>query len=287
MKNDYWDIVRRNIVSPIVLAIFLLAAALVWVKEYRDAWFISVVIVVNSLIGIVQEVRAKRVLRKLELMSAPRARLMQPNGTMLEVSYDELVPGDIIQLQAGDEVPADGQLLSSQGLEVNESLLTGEAAAVGKQTKQSVWAATTVIAGQAMVRVVAVGDQTKAGAISQVLQQYQPELTPLQRAIQRAISLLTFGAIGIALTIAIIYLINGNDAVVILKTITSAAVSVVPEGLLLASSLLLAFGSLRLARAQVLPQKLSAIEAMALLDVFSSAPRFSPSAPRHWIHQPR
>ena len=151
MKNDYWDIVRRNIVSPIVLAIFLLAAALVWVKEYRDAWFISVVIVVNSLIGIVQEVRAKRVLRKLELMSAPRARLMQPNGTMLEVSYDELVPGDIIQLQAGDEVPADGQLLSSQGLEVNESLLTGEAAAVGKQTKQSVWAATTVIAGQVMV----------------------------------------------------------------------------------------------------------------------------------------
>ena len=116
-----------------------------------------------------------------------------------------------------------------------------------------------------MTMVVSSG--RKAGAISQVLQQYQPELTPLQRAIQRAISLLTFGAIGIALTIAIIYLINGNDAVVILKTITSAAVSVVPEGLLLASSLLLAFGSLRLARAQVLPQKLSAIEAMALLDV--------------------
>ena len=100
--QDYLDIIKRNLLSPIVLAIFLLAGALIYVREYRDAWFISVVIVVNSLIGIVQEIRAKRVLYRLELMSAPRARVLR-DGQAVEVPYDSLVVGDEIILKAGDE----------------------------------------------------------------------------------------------------------------------------------------------------------------------------------------
>ena len=84
--QDYLDIIKRNLLSPIVLAIFLLAGALIYVREYRDAWFISVVIVVNSLIGIVQEIRAKRVLYRLELMSAPRARVLR-DGQAVKVPY--------------------------------------------------------------------------------------------------------------------------------------------------------------------------------------------------------
>ena len=266
--RDYLDIIKRNLLSPIVLAIFLLAGALIYVREYRDAWFISVVIVVNSLIGIVQEIRAKRVLHRLELMSAPRARVLR-DGQAVEVPYDSLVVGDEIILRAGDELPADATVMVSKGLELNESMLTGESAAVEKAAGDTVLAATTVLAGEGTARVTAVGDQTKAGAISQVLKRYKPELTPLQRAIWRAISFLTYGAIILAALIFIVYYLSGDNMVIILKTITSSAVTVVPEGLLLASSLLLAFGSLRLAQAKVLPQKLAAIEAMALLNLLA------------------
>ena len=110
--RDYLDIIRRNVFSPIVIAIFLLAAALLCVHEYRDAWFISVVIVVNSLIGIVQEMRAKRMLKKLELMSQPRARVRRGDETV-EVAYKDVTVGDEVVLQAGDEVPADGVVLDS------------------------------------------------------------------------------------------------------------------------------------------------------------------------------
>ena len=264
--RDYLEIIRRNFLSPIVIAIFLLSAALVYVRDYRDAWFISVVIVVNSVIGIAQEIRAKRVLKKLELMSAPRARVKR-DGKIIDVLYDELKLNNTVFLQAGDEVPADGKIVQSKGLELNESMLTGESAAIEKSKNDTVFASTTVTAGAGEMIITALGDDTKAGAISAVLKRYTPQLTPLQGAIQRAITVLTYGAIALSILIFISYTFSGVNSIQVLKTITAAAVTVVPEGLLLASSLLLAFGSLRLAQAKVLPQKLSAIEAMALLGV--------------------
>lgn len=264
--RDYLDIIRRNLMSPIVIAIFLLALALLYAGERRDAWFISVVIAVNTIIGIVQEVRAKYALKQLELMSAPRARLVR-GDEVAEVMYDALQVGDEILLEAGDELPADGVVLSARGLEVNESMLTGESASIDKKKHDEVYAATTVIAGSARVRVTAVGDATKAGAISATLKQYTPRLTPLQQAIQNAITFLTYCAIVLSLLVFARYRIAGFESVRILKTIITSAITIVPEGLLLASSLLLAFGSLKLAQAKVLPQKLSAIEAMALLNI--------------------
>ena len=264
--RDYLDIIRRNLMSPIVIAIFLLALALLYAGERRDAWFISVVIAVNTVIGIVQEVRAKYALKQLELMSAPRARLVR-GDEVAEVMYDALQVGDEILLEAGDELPADGVVLSARGLEVNESMLTGESASIDKKKHDEVYAATTVIAGSARVRVTAVGDVTKAGAISATLKQYTPRLTPLQQAIQNAITFLTYCAIVLSLLVFARYRIAGFESVRILKTIITSAITIVPEGLLLASSLLLAFGSLKLAQAKVLPQKLSAIEAMALLNI--------------------
>ena len=95
---DYLAIIKRNIFSPIVIAIALLAGALLYIREYRDAWFISVVIIINALIGIVQEIRAKRALRKLELMSAPKARLVR-GDEVVEVDYQDLKVGDEIQVK--------------------------------------------------------------------------------------------------------------------------------------------------------------------------------------------
>lgn len=264
--GDYLSIIKRNLFTPIVIAILLLAGALLYVGENRDAWFVSTVIILNSIIAMIQEFRAKSALRKLELISAPKAKLIK-NGETVEVDYASLAVGDEVEIMAGDDVPADMDLVVSRGLEVDESMLTGESIAVDKAISETVFAGTAVVAGEARGKVVAVGIKTKAGKIGAVLKRYKPEATPLQKAIQKAIGWLTFGAIGLAVLIIMVYYFSGYDATKILKTITSSAVSIVPEGLLLASSLLLAFGSINLARAKVLPQKLSAVEAMALLDL--------------------
>lgn len=265
--RDYVAIFRRNLLAPVVIAIYLLAVSLLVVDQYRDAWFISVVITINVVIGVVQEIRAKRALHKLELMSTPHARLLNSDGTATDVPYDSLKVGDKIWLITGDELPTDATVKSSKGLEVNEGMLTGESVAVAKKAKDKLYAATTVVAGEATAIVTATGDETEAGSISKTLKSYVPELTPLQKLIQNSITWLTYGAGVIAVIILVAYLFTGQDVVTILRTITASAVTVIPEGLLLASSLLLAFGSLKLAKAKVLPQKLSAIEAMALLNL--------------------
>lgn len=265
--KDFLTIIWRNFRQPIVIAILILAAALLLLGERRDAWFVSFVIIVNTLFGIVQELRAKRALRKLELMSAPHARRIDVDGSVSDVLFDQLVVGDTIDIRIGDEIPADGTILSSSSLEVNESMLTGESASIEKQKDAVVYASSSVVAGSAFVKITAVGADTRVGGMTEKLKRYSPEVTPLQRSIGRTIAAMTYGALVLAVIIAIAYTLSGQDAVKIVKTITTAAVTVVPEGLLLASTLLLAFGSLRLAQAKVLPQKLAAIEAMALLNI--------------------
>ncbi len=265
--KDTLVIIRRNLLSPIVIAIFVLATILLVLDEGRDAWFISSVILLNTILAIVQEARARSALKKLELMSAPHARKIAANGSITNVLYDQLAIGNKVKLMLGDEIPADGVIIESDGLEVDESMLTGESAPVEKEKKSVVLAACAVVAGEAIMQVTAVGENTKAGLMSSELKRYEPEMTPIQHKIFKAITVLTYGALALAAIIFVAYSLSGQDAIKIFKTITTAAVTVVPEGLLLASSLLLAYGSIRLAQARVLPQKLAAIEAMALLDV--------------------
>lgn len=265
--KDIIFIIRRNFISPIVIAILVLAIILLVLNDPRDAWFLSVVIIVNTLLAIVQEVRAERALKKLELMSAPYAHRLRTDGSTEDIMFNKLVVGDMIRINLGDEIPADGEIIESEGLEADEGILTGESTPVDKPKKSIVYAASAVVAGSARVRVTAVGVETKVGAMASTLKRYKPELTPIQHSISRAITWLTFGALGLAVLIFVVYYLAGQDAVLIFRTIASAAVVVVPEGLLLASTLLLAYGSLKLAQARVLPQKLAAIEAMALLDI--------------------
>lgn len=266
-SKEFFSIVGRNFWQPVVVAIYSLALILLLLGEARDAYFVSAVITMNFAIGVIQEVRARLALRKLELMSAPRAHRILKNGKTEDILYTELVEDDEILFSSGDEVPADVTILSSKGLEVDESMLTGEAAAVEKVSGDVTYASSTVVAGSARAKVTAVGEATRAGQMTARLKEYTPEVTPLQRRINLAISILTYSALGLSLLVVVVYIAMGEDLVRIFKTITSGAVVVIPEGLLLASTLLLAYGSLKLAAQQVLPQKLTAIEAMALLNV--------------------
>lgn len=265
--KDFLVILRRNFISPIVIAILILAVTLLALNQTRDAWFVSGVITLNTLLAVVQEVRAQRALKKLELMSAPKARRILSDGTVEEIMFDQLLVGDNVQLLIGDEAPADGQILTSAGLEADESILTGESASVEKPKNSTVYAASVIVAGSATMKITAVGLNTKVGGMTATLKRYKPQLTPIQKNIWRAIWWLTYGALFFAFMIFIVYYLSGQSAVTIVKAITSSAVTIVPEGLLLGSSLLLAYGSLKLAQVKVLPQKLAAIEAMALLNV--------------------
>lgn len=267
MIIEILSILRRNFITPIVIAIGVLAGALLLLGETRDAWFISVVVIINSLIGTIQELRAQLALRKLEIMNAPRAQRQRADGIYETVMAKEVKVGDILKLEAGDQVPADAKVVENHSLECDESLLTGESKTVTKKKGATVYAASIAMAGSAIIEVIATDIETKAGAMTATLRHYKPELTPLQRTISRAIQFLTYSALAVSVLIIIVYTARQIDTVTILKTITTAGVVVVPEGLLLASTLLLAFGAINLARNKVLPQKLGAIEAMALLDI--------------------
>ncbi len=265
--QEFGAIVRRNFFTPVVLAIYALALTLLFLGELRDAYFVSVVITVNFAIGVFQETRARIQLQKIELMSAPRARKILESGDVQDILYTELVVGDEIMLTAGDEVPADVEILSSKGLEVDESMLTGESASVDKSAQDVSYAGSAVMAGRARARVIAIGDQTRSGKMTSTLRQYRPTPTPLQKRIDLAISILTYGALGFSLAIAVVYLFMGHDLVSVFKAIVAGAITIIPEGLLLASTLLLVYGSLKLAASQVLSQKVAAIEAMAVVNV--------------------
>lgn len=264
------SIIIRNFISPISIAIFLLAIGLLALGEVRDAWFISVVILINSAIGSIQEIRAYLTLKKIELMSQPRARLLKEDASSEEILFSDLKSGDKILLQNGDEIPADAQIITSNGLEINESMLTGESVPIAKSAGEKVLASAIVVAGDAVAEVLAVGDDTESGQMTARLKSYKPQLTPIQKNIQRLITYLTYFAIFLAIVVIFRYKFLGQNDIVILKTITSAVVVLVPEGLLLASSLFFAYGSLKLLQAKVLPQKISAIEDMALLEVLAT-----------------
>ena len=180
-------IIFRNFISPISIAIFILAGGLLLVGEVRDAWFISFVILVNSFIGTIQEVRAYLTLRKIELMSAPRAMVFR-DGKLEEILFTELQNGDKIFLKTGDEIPADAKITKSNSFEVNESILTGESDAISKNVGDKILSSSIVVSGEAEAEVLAVGENTEAGQMAAKLKNYKPKLTPIQQKISKLIS---------------------------------------------------------------------------------------------------
>lgn len=265
--NDLLTIIKRNFISLNVLTIYALSFILLILGEVRDALFLSGVITVNTIFAVIQELRARNELKKLELLTAPTARLINKNGVCESVTFEKLKIGDEIELKVGDEVPADGSIFLSVNLEVDEGILTGESASIEKHDGENIKAGSIVVAGSACVKIKAIGPDSMTGKMLSTLKKYKPILTPTQRSILTVINWLAYIALVLSTLIYIVYSLYGYDKIITFKTITVSAVAIVPEGLLLASTVLLAFGSVKLAKAKVLPQKISAIEAMALLNI--------------------
>jgi cation-transporting ATPase E len=259
------DIVRGNVFTPFNLLLGILLVVILAVREYRDALF-GFVLVANAAIGIVQELRAKRSLDRLAVLNAPTA-LVRRDGTATEVPSKELVRDDVVELRLGDQIAVDGEVLEENGLEVDESLLTGEADPVAKDVGDEVRSGSFVVAGGGAIRATAVGADAYAFKLSNEAKRFSLVRSELRTGINRVITWIGWLMIPTAILLVTAQLSSDIGVVEAVQGSVAGLVAMVPEGLVLLTSIAFAVGATRLARKQVLTQELAAIEGLARVDV--------------------
>jgi P-type E1-E2 ATPase len=261
----YRAIIRRNLLTLFNLVLAACAVALIATGQLADLLFAGV-LVVNSGIGIVQEVRAKRALDRLALLAAPRARVLR-DGVEQEVHVDDVVTGDAIVLRPGDQVVADGHLLEARGLQVDESILTGESDPDARRAGDSVQSGSFCVAGSGTYEADRVGADAYANELTGVAREDRRELSPLQISINHLLRILV--ALMIPISALLLYALHVHDVPTreAVQTAVAGIVSLVPEGLVLLASLVFAVAAARVGRRGALVQRLPAVEALAGLDI--------------------
>ncbi len=264
-----------------VLIFLLLAAALVTalLGEWLDTGVIIGVVLVNGLIGFIQEGKAEKSLDSIRNMLAPGALVLR-DGRRKEVPAQELVPGDVVLLKAGDKLPADVRLLESRDLQVEEAVLTGESVPVDKNSEAvnevsslgdrscMAFSGTLVSYGQGRGVVVATGADTEIGKISVLLSDVQSLTTPLLRQMGRFGNLLSLAIIGLAtLTFAFGFLVQGFAPGAMFMAAVGLAVAAIPEGLPAIVTITLAIGVQRMARRNAIIRRLPAVETLGSVSV--------------------
>ena len=277
----WWKLLRQF--QELVIWILLAAAVIsVAIGEWADAAAIVAIVLVNGVIGFLQEERARQALAALKRLSAPVARVTRGGETRL-VPAGELVPGDRIELEAGDNVPADARLCATASLRVTESALTGESEPVEKHAALTVpvaaglgdrstmvHAGTVVAAGHAVAVVTQTGMQTELGRIAGMLSQAEPETTPLQRRLAQLGRLLIVVCLTVVGVIFAIELARGGGIFEVLLRAVSLAVAAVPEGLPAVVTLVLAIGLQRMAARNALVRRLPSVETLGSVTVICS-----------------
>ncbi len=250
--------------------------------HWVDAGVILAVVMVNAVIGFVQEGKAENALRAIRKMLSPNAMVIREGRQML-IQAEELVPGDIVLLQPGDKVPADLRLFQVKGLQIQESVLTGESMAVEKNTdpvtretaigdrRCMAYSGTLVTHGQASGIVVATGAQTEIGRISTLVSEVEPVTTPLLRQMAQFSRWLTLAILGIAIiTFAFGVLLRNYAMADMFLAAVSLAVAAIPEGLPAIMSITLAIGVQRMARRNAIIRRLPAVETLGAVTVICS-----------------
>ncbi len=231
--------------------------------DWRDALFLGI-IVANSGIGIAQELRAKRALDRLAALVAPNATVVR-DGEPRKVAVDEVLPGDLVRVQAGDQVVADGVLADSEALALDESILTGESRPVIRDRGEEVRSGSFAVEGAGAYSVTGVGDDSYAQRIAGEAREFRHPRSPLERAINRLLFVLV--GIMIPLGTILVYSLRERDVEDGVTVAVAGIVTLVPEGLVLLASLTFAAAALQLSRRGALAQQLNAIESLASVDV--------------------
>lgn len=276
----------KNIMLLMLIAVAVVSAILdIRGNNFpKDAIAISLIVILNGILGYLQESRAEKALAALKRLSSPLVRVLR-DGRLSEVAAKELVPGDVMLLEAGVQLAADGRLLEESNLQVRESALTGEAHAVEKQAELQlpedtslgdrinlVFQGTEIVQGRAKAIVTGTGMQTELGRIAALLQSVESEPTPLQKRMEQLGNVLVAGALGlVALVVGVGVLRAGVGAFEeLLEVSLSMAVAVVPEGLPAVITVTLALGTQRMVKRKALIRKLPAVETLGSVTTICS-----------------
>ncbi|MCY3632811.1 MAG: HAD-IC family P-type ATPase [bacterium] len=259
------QILRANVFSPVNGIMLALFAAIMVAGFPRDGLFVGVV-VSNAVIGVAQELRAKRELDKLAVLSAPRARVVR-DGEVSEVGVSEVVADELMELAPGDQVVVDGVVLASSGLEADESLLTGEADPMEKEPGDELLSGSFVAAGSGRYQATRIGAESYASTLSEEARRFTLVNSELRRGIDTVLRWLIV-IIPPASALLILVLLDTEDRWQnALQGTVAAAVAMVPDGLVLLTSLSFVAGVIALARRRALAKELATVELLARTDV--------------------
>jgi cation-transporting P-type ATPase E len=258
------EIVRANVLTRFNLLLGSLLVVILVVGPLQDALF-GLVLIANTAVGIVQEVRAKRTLERLAVVNAPVAQVLRDGGTR-ELAVAEVVLDDVLRAGPGEQLVVDGEVLEAAGAEVDESLLTGESEPVGKRPGEEVMSGSFVVAGTLAYRATRVGRQAYAARLAEEARRFTLARSELRAGVDRIIGVVTWLLIPTA-ALLLASQLRSQGVRGALRGAVAGTVNMVPEGLVLLVSVAFAVAVVRLGRRQVLVQELPAVETLARVDV--------------------
>ncbi len=264
-SRTFGQIARANVFTRFNAILGVLLAVILVVGPIHDGLF-GIVLVANTAIGIIQEVRAKRTLDRLTLLAAPRATVVR-DGEVTELGVDDLVLDDMVALRPGGQIVVDAEVVAGAGLEVDESLLTGESEPQVKGLGDEVMSGSFVSAGSGWSRAVRVGPDAYAARLARQARRFTLVRSDLRAGIDRILQLVTWVILPTAVLLVSTQLINNPSIPDAIRGSVAGVGSMVPEGLVLLASVAMAVSVLRLGRRNVLVQELAAVETLARVDI--------------------
>lgn len=255
--------------------------------EPLDGAFVLIVLLVNGLFGFVQEYRAEKTLQKLKNLVVPLAKVIR-NGNEEEIQASDIVPGDILVVREGDRVSADGKLLTSVPIEVDESILTGESMSVDKEPGDYIYSGTFVVQGRGYMEVSSIGLQTKLGQVAQELEGIEKPKTPLTNNLDKLGKKLVILTAVLCFLIVPIGILQARDVKELMLTVVSLAVAVIPTGLPLVVTITLAIGVYRMAQQKTIVRKMTSVETLGstnliLSDKTGTITQNKMTVKKHWL----
>lgn len=282
-KKESFFIKLLNQFKDFMIIVLIVAAVISGaLGEMLDAIVILAVVIVNALLGVYQEGKAERAIEALQKMAAPEAHVIR-DGKLQVITAAELVPGDLVQLEAGNVVPADIRLIQSKNMQADESALTGESVPVDKAAdfisnevlgigdrKNVVYSSTAITYGRGVGIVVATGQETEMGRIASSLTTIKQEQTPLQQNLNRLGKVLGILALIVSAVIFGVGLLQGGDPLQLFMTAVALAVAAIPEGLPAVVTIVLSLGMNRMAKENAIVKRLLAVETLGSVDTICS-----------------
>jgi cation-transporting P-type ATPase E len=259
--RTYQEIFKENIFTLFHISFGIILALLALLGQLTDAFFSGITILSNIVVGVFQEVKAKRSLDKLALLSVQQTTVKR-DGVSLIIPLGEVVRDDVIELKPGDRAPVDGEVIASASLEMDESLLTGESDSMPKQLGDTVLSGSFCISGSGCFRAVKIGNESYAAQISQTSRAYKRSLTPLQKKVNTVVEIFVFALLVAGFLHLIASLNSGRTPIDTLRYAAVIINSFVPAGLVLSISVALALGAVEISKKKTLIQKINAVDSM-------------------------